>query len=205
MKIFPDSSLLQQAIPAQPGFLVLVAPHAGRENMLVIAARLALRGPLRVLDGGNRFNAYLVARMLRYLGTDDLTQSLRQIQIARAFTCYQMVKLLEETPVQGFPLLVIDLLDTFNIGQQATVVVSLRPPRPPLADPTGLLETIQEAADQVWFQAEPDCTEYIQAELLPAEPAVSLPVLPPIPGMQRQDSSYPTFFVDKRLSSSKEL
>jgi len=113
MKIFPDSSLLQQAIPAQPGFLVLVAPHAGRENMLVIAARLALRGPLRVLDGGNRFNAYLVARMLRYLGTDDLTQSLRQIQIARAFTCYQMVKLLEETPVQGFPLLVIDLLDTF--------------------------------------------------------------------------------------------
>ncbi len=175
MKTFPDSALLQQAVPAQPGLLVLVAPYAGRENMLVIAARLALRGPLRVLDGGNRFNAYVVARMLRYLGADRLPQSLAQIQVARAFTCYQMVKLLEQTPPPSLPLLVIDLLDTFydesaslderrrlgqycatrlrSLGQQAPVVVSLRPPRPPLTDPTGLLEIIQGAADQVWFHA----------------------------------------------------
>jgi len=227
MKIFPDSALLQQAVPTQPGFLVLVAPHAGRENMLVIATRLALRGPLHVLDGGNRFNAYLVARMLRYLGANDLMQSLRQIRVARAFTCYQMVKLLEETPIQGCPLLVIDLLDTFydesaplderrrlgqhcavrlrDLSQQATVVVSLRPPRPPLTDPTGLLETIQEAADQVWFQAEPDYTKYVQDELLPAEPIASLPPPPSMTRIHRQDGSHPALFVDKRLPFSKEL
>ena len=79
-------------------------------------------------------------------------------------------------------LLVIDLLDTFydqsvplferrrllagcverlrlvsqgtEIATATLVIASLRPPRPPQTDPTGLLQTVQAAADQVWFQEE---------------------------------------------------
>ena len=46
-----------------------------------------------MLDGGNRFNAYLVARGAR--GQTDL---LERITVSRAFTCYQMLTLLETTP-----------------------------------------------------------------------------------------------------------
>ena len=42
-----------------PGDLVLViAPQAGGQIMLDLIAHLACRGPLRILDGGNRFDAY---------------------------------------------------------------------------------------------------------------------------------------------------
>jgi hypothetical protein len=65
--------------------------------MLDLAARLALRGELRVLDGGNSFNAYTVARNLGRLvggGGSALEEALQRIQVARAFTCYQVLTLL---------------------------------------------------------------------------------------------------------------
>jgi hypothetical protein len=160
-----------------PGrFLALLAPHAASEAMLALAARLARRGPLQVIDGGNRFNAYHVARLLRGLSGDGLAAALGRIYVARAFTCYQIAALLEQTIPGAVPLLVIDLLDTFYdqsvplferrrllggcverlrlLSQGTVVVASLRPPRPPQTDPTGLLQTVQAAADQVWFQEE---------------------------------------------------
>jgi hypothetical protein len=35
------------------------------------------------------------------------------VRLSRAFTCYQMLALLAETPAGGPPTLVLDLLDTF--------------------------------------------------------------------------------------------
>ena len=144
--------------------------------MLAFAAHLALRGPLRVLDGGNRFNAYTVARNLRRLSQGPLAQALERIRVARAFTCYQVAALLEQTPADTAPTLVIDFLDTFYdqsapfverrrllegcvqrlryLSLQAAVAVSLRPPPPSQTDPTGLLQIVQDAADQVWFHEE---------------------------------------------------
>jgi hypothetical protein len=85
-----------------------------------------------------------------------------------------VLSLLESTTAQALPTLVIDLLDTFydesvnlaerlrlakqcvihllRLSQQAVVIVSLRPPRPPATDPTGLMDIIQDAADHFWFQ-----------------------------------------------------
>jgi len=171
---------LPELVPGH--FLALLAPHAAGDAMLALAARLARRGPLQVLDGGNRFNAYGVARALRSLSGDGLTVSLGRIYVARAFTCYQMAALLEQTAPGAIPLMVIDLLDTFydqsvslferrrllagcverlrllsqgtEIATATLVIASLRPPRPPQTDPTGLLQTVQAAADQVWFQEE---------------------------------------------------
>mgnify|MGYP000982338017 CR=1 FL=1 len=170
----PGNTILSNQPGAKAACLVLVAPHAAGQTMITLAAHLALRGPLRVLDGGNRFNAFLAARCLRSIGAPDLEQTLENIQIARAFTCYQMTVMLEQTPLEHLPTLIIDLLDTFYdesvplperrrlakrcalrlkaLGKSAPVVVSLRPPPPDQLDPTGLQAIIQKAADLLWQQ-----------------------------------------------------
>jgi hypothetical protein len=92
--------------PAQ--LAILIVPSRATELLLNLAAELADRGPLLVLDGGNRFNAYPVARRLH-----DPT-ALERLQVARAFTCFQMQALLQSTKTEGPALLVIDPLATFN-------------------------------------------------------------------------------------------
>jgi len=141
--------------------------------MLALAARVALHSPLRVLDGGNRFNAYVVARELRRLRHRNPAEALARIRVARAFTCHQMLALLLDTPPEPTPTLVIDILDTFYdesaplderlqlarqvaerlqlLSQHAAVIVSVRPPPPPHVDPTGLLDVLQDAADTAWL------------------------------------------------------
>ena len=93
-------------------YLVLAARPVGRTLMNTFAARLALAGLLRVLDGGNAFDALLIARQVRRR-TATLETVLGRLQVARAFTCYQMVAMLAQQPASGHPLLVLDLLATF--------------------------------------------------------------------------------------------
>jgi hypothetical protein len=101
-------------IPAlQTGTQVIVyAPHAAREESAVLAAQLALRGSLTILDGGNRFQAYPVAHLIRRQTTNVCTAADR-LFIRRAFTCYQMLSLLENTLIRPQPYLILDLLATF--------------------------------------------------------------------------------------------
>ena len=151
--------------------MVLTAPHAASALMLELSARLSAAGELRVLDGGNCFNVYPVARAVRRY-TSDLTGALARIRLARAFTCYQMAALLAKTPADGLPTLVIDLLATFyddnakptesqrlladcifhlkRISQFAPVVVSARLPAPLCAEKRVLADTLQAAAGGSW-------------------------------------------------------
>lgn len=116
---------------------LVIGPHAKRMQMLELSAALALRGSVRVLDGGNSYNALYVARYIRRHSV-QLDETLRRIYVARAFTCYQMVTLLQqavcppvftrgrlrEVPVPAkardteavfpHPTLVLDLLATFG-------------------------------------------------------------------------------------------
>ena len=154
-----------------PGQLLLVvAPRAGGPIMMNLVAHLASRGPLRVLDGGNFFDLRAISRALRRQ-TEDLTAALERIQLARAFTCYQMATLLKETPVQPVPTLVLDLLSTFydesvpaseslrlletclqhlqRLNQLAPVAVSARPA--PTDSRPELLQSLRAAAGQVWM------------------------------------------------------
>ncbi len=173
----PGSLLAPSDLPPSPCLAVIAAAHAARQEMLALAAHLARRGPLRVFDGGNRFNAYSVARHLRSLNVPHISSVLEHIRFARAFTCYQMTALLEEASALPLPTLVIDLLNTFydesapleerrrlarrcaqrlrHLAHCATVVVSLRPPQPPAQDATGLQQIIEAAATKVWRQATP--------------------------------------------------
>ena len=162
-----------------PGDLLLVmAPHAGGAIMWDLIARLACRGALCLVDGGNRFDVYRCNQAVGHaLGgrTADLPAVLERIHLARAFTCYQLVALLKETPTQPVPTLVLDLLSTFydenvstgeslrllracladlqRLNRHAPVAISARP-GPPDSRPE-LLEVLFEAAGQIWT-LEPD-------------------------------------------------
>jgi hypothetical protein len=148
---------------------LLVGPSAEREAMFRAVSILALRGPVSVLDGGNCFNAFRVARYVRSQ-TPHLDEALDRISIARAFTCYQVVSLFEQTPATEAPKLVLDLLSTFcdesvtvpeserllcividhlhRFKSLGPVMVSIRPP--PQPERSGLVDLISSAADQIY-------------------------------------------------------
>jgi hypothetical protein len=144
--------------------------------LLELAARLALASSLRVLDCGNCFNVYTVTQAL-HQHTMDTTAALQRIRVARAFTCYQAIALLESTPQDATPTLVLDLLATFldesvslgerrrlldrcvadlrRLSRQGGVLVSIHPKRAAQESGAGgLFEALEDAADQVWrFEA----------------------------------------------------
>jgi hypothetical protein len=140
--------------------------------MLDLAARLAVGGPLCVFDCGNLFNIYPVARAIRRR-TSALNEALGRIHLARAFTCYQVLALFEESPAGSVPTLVLDFLAMFydedvklpesqrllrrclealhRLSQAAPVIVSARPPKPIVyAERIGLLEQLRSAAGAQW-------------------------------------------------------
>lgn len=158
--------------PLPNQLIVVFGPHGGASAMLDLAAQLSLRTPLYVLDCGNRSNMYRVANTLRFL-TNDPVAMLKNIRLSRAFTCYQVVALLEKIPPgSDLPVLVLDLLSTFmdesvrvqeaellfgnalqclkRISSSAPVVVSARPLLSISAERMGLLESLRAHSFQVW-------------------------------------------------------
>lgn len=91
---------------------VVYAAHAARDEISHVIAQLALRGPVTVLDGGNRFQAYRIGQLLRRY-TTEVHSAAERLFIRRAFTCYQMLALLEDTPALPHPYLILDPLLTF--------------------------------------------------------------------------------------------
>lgn len=148
--------------------LILAPPALGREIATIFIAQLALQGPVRVLDGGNRFAAYPLARAVRRL-TPNLDEVLGRVQVARAFTCYQMLALLDQTADTVVPTLALELLATFldesvplierrhlmrlavdhllRLRSQTPVAVT----NPPLeaGQPKDLLDQLIEVADRI--------------------------------------------------------
>jgi phage tail sheath gpL-like len=162
------------SLPTSNHLMLVIAPYAARTAMLDLAAQLAAHGPLRVLDGGNQFNVYPVARSIRR-HTPNLNAALQRIYLSRAFTCYQMAVMLDEaaaTPIPPIPTLALDLLATFydenvtlvesqrllrgclrqlqRMSQQVPVIVSVRPPAPICQERIVLLEQLRQATTHVW-------------------------------------------------------
>ena len=153
---------------------LLAGPHSERSAMLRIAAALALDGPVSIMDGGNSFDAYQVARHVRRQ-TPRLIEVLDRISVARAFTSYQVVTLLEQTPDTPAPKLALDLLATFcdesvsvveserllglvivhlrRLRRNSPVMVSIQPP--PQPERAGLVQILRRAADRVYIRESP--------------------------------------------------
>lgn len=165
--------------PAPGQIWLITGPSLATQLLLDLGARLACDGPVRFLDGGNRFNAYLYNRLAARRQHHDLTALLHRTRIARAFTCYQVLTLLAETPASPAPTLVLDLLSTFydenvplpealrlldaclvhlrRLSTLAPVAVSVRVQTglrtalgPLQEDRTPLLDTLTAAAGRVW-------------------------------------------------------
>lgn len=157
--------------PHEQGLTAVIGwPH--QAAILELVARLALSGPVRVLVGGNRFDAQHMARLVRR-HTTRLDETLARIHLARPFTCYQTITLLEQT-AGDMPLVCLDLLATFyddavslperirltrivvthlrRCRAQVPVLVTLRPPPPSAANLTPI---VQAAADQVYRYTPP--------------------------------------------------
>lgn len=93
--------------------LVLAERGMRRQVMTTLTARLVQSGAVRLLDGGNSFDGYGLARLLHQQGPHWRT-ALERLTVARAFTCYQMATLLSQTDALPRSTLVLDLLDTFS-------------------------------------------------------------------------------------------
>ncbi|RLD07662.1 MAG: hypothetical protein DRI65_04185 [Chloroflexota bacterium] len=165
-------------LPPTPSLQLLIAPPAfQREVSLQFIAELAQSGPVRVLDGGNRFDVLGLNRELRRRDL-PLYTALDRVQVARAFTCYQMATLLEGRPGGGIPTLVLNLLATFqdenvslverlrlleiclySLRRKArhTAVLTVIHPQP---SEEPFLARVREAADQVWaFEIPPPAAQ----------------------------------------------
>jgi hypothetical protein len=154
--------------PKTGSFILLVGPRSLNATLLELIARLGERLPVRVLDGGNRFNAYAVARQAA--GRPEV---LERITVSRVFTCYQVLSLLESTPATACPFIILDLLNTFydesvhagerkrllhgciaalhRLERAAGGVVSLHPPAIPSQAALDLLHMLQSATPDTCF------------------------------------------------------
>lgn len=185
MSLLSDTSLSLAAAIASGELGLIIGPRAERTQMLALSAQLALRGPVRVLDGGNSYNALYVARYIRR-HTVQLNETLNRITVARAFTCYQVVSLLQKTAVSTRPTLVLDLLATFydesvevpeayrllrevvnqlhRLRRLAPVIVSLRPVPSHQPDRAGLSQPLEKMANHL-LRREPVETVVFQPSL----------------------------------------
>jgi hypothetical protein len=117
-----DARLLDELV--RPRLALFWGTQEPTRMLLAAATTLAARGlPLRLFDGGNRFDGYFVARLARRLsahpvqagalGVHGPQATLGRIHISRAFTCFQLAELIENAPAGPEPLFVLDLLATF--------------------------------------------------------------------------------------------
>ena len=116
--------------PALPPGQVCLVIHPSptlHGRLLELAAQLAVEalhgggGRLLVLDGGNSFNVYPVARGLRQR-TPQVTAALQCISVARAFTCFEMASLLQRA-CQALPGAPATAVLVALVGSAAGVVV----------------------------------------------------------------------------------
>jgi len=77
------------------GLALLCGTDIPSELVFKPIARLAgLGSPLYVVDGDNSFRSYLIARYARAMSLDPRL-ALTQVQVSRAFTCYQLAAIVE--------------------------------------------------------------------------------------------------------------
>ena len=167
------NTLIPFETPLPPKRFLAMGAHALSERMLQLISALALRQSVSVLDCGNRSNMYTVARLIRPY-TSDPVGVMRNIRLSRAFTCYQVLAMIQATAryPMSRPLVLLDLLATFldedvklkdsqrllahsldlltQLSHQVPVVISTRP-LPAIAENRNiLLEELKASADVCW-------------------------------------------------------
>ena len=130
--LMPYTTLARQFQSAPPGKLYsLVGTDSSVFRLsLSMASQALLRGvPIAVVDGSNRFDAYMIAEAARQITAGRSgrrvtpEELLNRIYVARAFTCYQMeATITERLPaflrrIRAPVAMIFGLLDTFYDDQ----------------------------------------------------------------------------------------
>jgi len=131
------------------------------QSLMSMTAALALRGRVIVVDGGNCFDGYALARALRRR-THQIQPALKQVWLSRAFTCYQMTAMLAELPINGTPVIILDMLSTF-LDENVNFIKRLRL----LDNSLNLLRRISEGAPvAVWARTQTAAVDSSEATQL---------------------------------------
>ena len=128
-----------------------------------------------VVDGDNSFRSYLRARYARDLQLDPRL-ALAQVQVSRAFTCYQLTEIVERLSrradtVSCAGIVCLGLLGTFydedvalteaqrllpevithlkSLAERWPVIVTARPPGSKVRNRMGLIQALMQQADVV--------------------------------------------------------
>jgi hypothetical protein len=137
--------------PTRHAFALVLETPALRPVLDECIVEDALAGPVIILDAGNCFNPLRLSRCIRRQ-TVQVPAVLGRIQVARAFTCFQVISLLEKTYQPVEPVYILRLLATFTdeiipihernrllsqvsvhlrrLGRSAPLTISLRMPLP---------------------------------------------------------------------------
>ncbi len=122
MNTLPELASNSLQLVSRPTRLRLIET-AGRqsEGITELFAALAVRGPFYAIAGGEWIPTYALVQSIRRR-TPDVQQILGRVRLARPFTCYQVLDLLEEVRPESDPILVLDFLHHFyNPDIQPTV------------------------------------------------------------------------------------
>ena len=168
-----ESSLLPFETPLPSMRFLAIGAHALSDKMLELIAKLSLTQRVTVLDCGNRSNMYSVAKMIRPY-TSDPVRVMCNIRLSRAFTCYQVLAMVQAVAADPprEPLVVLDLLATFLdedveikdaqrllshsldclavLSASAPVVISVRPIPLIASQRAVLLEQLKSSVDVCW-------------------------------------------------------
>jgi len=163
-------------VPHPRSLTAFCTAAANGEPVSQVIAELALRGPVTILDGGNCCPAHRIARLLA-LRAPCLAdaEAGRRIFLQRAFTCYGMLSLLENTPALPQPHILLNPFASFYDEQVPLSEIHhlfarclrqierLRQPAPLLAvlvpgpdeERSFLLEQVCQAAESVYVTETP--------------------------------------------------
>jgi hypothetical protein len=92
--------------------LLTVINGRQRGQIAELIATMAIRESFSIVAGSEWLPLYDVARHLSYQ-TNDFKRIMDQVRLARAFTCYQLLDILNHTPPVREPLLVVNGLHPF--------------------------------------------------------------------------------------------
>ena len=161
---------LLPAITDTPRFVLLLPAGNHHETLHQLTAWLAVKNGVQIQDCACAFNATHVMQLLR-LQTIAVLPAMAQIQIARAFTAYQLQTMLTQTSATLAPILIFNLLHLLyddniqtpeafrllhlfiaqlnRLRQTASIVASIRQPPTDQPDRHGLLHLLTQQADTV--------------------------------------------------------
>jgi hypothetical protein len=113
MNMLPDLASNSLQLLSRPPRLLLIET-AGRqsEGITDLFAAMAMRGSFYAIAGGEWIPTYALVQSIRRR-TPHIEQILGRVRLARPFTCYQVLDLLEEIRPERDPILILDFLHHF--------------------------------------------------------------------------------------------